>query len=339
MEKRKIILIGLVSLVLLNLAFSSVAQAAPAVVSVSPSSIEASHGDTFTIEINVAPKGEEIYGVQYNVYFDNRLLKVLAQTQGTFLSQDDAETNVLINETNTTIGKICYGESRMGAEHGVTNPDTLASISFEVIGTSGKSDLKLSNVKLSDINGEGIETEINDGACIIGKGTGEPAFTDITVEEAHETVEANPEGIILLDVRTEEEYNAEHIYVEGVEVEHIPLSELENRLGELEKSKTIIVYCKTGSKSRTANEILVKHGFEHVYNMLGGINAWRINFREALIKATPSPAPTVAASPSPLLTPTPIPTPTPAIGGFEAALAMTMLAISYLVLKKRRSEK
>jgi hypothetical protein len=76
--------------------------------------------------------------------------------------------------------------------------------------------------------------------------------------------------------------------------------------------------------------------------MLGGIEAWRINFRENIIKATPSPAaPSPSPAASPIISPTPIatPTPTPTIGGFEAVFAMTMLAISYLFFKKGRSNR
>jgi rhodanese-related sulfurtransferase len=342
MEKRRAILIGLVCLVLLNLAFSSVAQASPAVVSVSPSSIEVSQGQTFTIDITVDPKGAEVFGAQYDLYFDTNMLKAVSQTPGTFLSQDDTKTNVFVNETNNTLGKVKYVESRMGVESGVTSPGILASISFEAIAASGKSNLILSTVKLSDINGKGIETETNDGTCTIGNVTAEPAFTDIKVEDAHEMMEANPEEFILLDVRTEEEYNAEHISMPGVELKSIPKDELENRLDEVDKTKKIVVYCETGVDSRTASELLVQNGFEHVYNMLGGIEAWRINFRENIIKATPSPAaPSPSPAASPIISPTPIatPTPTPTIGGFEAVFAMTMLAISYLFFKKGRSNR
>jgi len=49
---------------------------------------------------------------------------------------------------------------------------------------------------------------------------------------------------------------------------------LSNRTGELNKSKKIIVYCRSGRRSATASSILVEHGFERVYNVLGGINEW-----------------------------------------------------------------
>lgn len=358
-------MIGLVSLVLLSLAFGSIAQAAvqSTSMSVSPSSVEASHGDSFTIEIKVEPGGAEIYGAQYYLYFNPTLLKATSQSQGTFLSQDGATTAVIRNEINNSVGKIEYGESRMGAEHGVTNPGVLASITFEVIGTSGTSELKLSNVILSDPKGVSIETSVNSGTCTIVSGepatsptpSPTPTYTDITAEEAHQMFEENPAQIVFLDVRSEDEYNAEHI----PKAKLIPLPVLESRIGELDANKKIIVYCQTGVRSRTASETLVQRGFPHIYNMLGGINAWRLLFPEDLVRPTPTPTPTPAAvspSPVPVLSPSPIdspsstvspiastsPAPTPIPSpGFEAAFAIAgLLTLSYyFILKRRKSDR
>jgi len=97
---------------------------------------------------------------------------------------------------------------------------------------------------------------------------GKITYVNITVGEAKRVIDT--EDVILLDVRTEEEYNAAHI--EGATL--IPVSELSNRTGELNKSKKIVVYCRSGRRSATASSILVEHGFERVYNVLGGINEW-----------------------------------------------------------------
>jgi len=329
---------GLVFFVLLNLAFSSLVQATPGpTISVSPASVEVSQGETFTIEIVVDPKGEEIYAVQYDLYFDPNLLNATSQTRGTFLSQDGTNTIEVINKINNTIGKIEYGETRTG-ESGITNPGVVASISFEVIGTSGTSDLTLDDVILSDINGEVFESEISGGTCTVGGVTGEPAVVPITVEKAHEMLEEEPEEIILLDVRTEEEYKERHI----PDAVNIPLSELESRIGELDKykSKKIIVYCKTGSRSRTASEILVQHGFEHVYNMLGGIEEWKIYFPVTSL-LTPTPPITVtpsppALSPPPSLTPAASPAASPTSGFGAITATIGLLAMSYFIIKRKR---
>ena len=81
-------------------------------------------------------------------------------------------------------------------------------------------------------------------------------------------------AVVLLDVRTKGERNANHI--EGSI--HIPLHELSGRTDELGKhrAKEIICYCQSGSRSITAALKLKKSGFT-VANMRGGIAEW--NYR------------------------------------------------------------
>lgn len=336
-RKMKRISMGFVCIVLIISTAAVTAQAAPALVSVSPPSIEASYGQTVTVTINVDPKGNEICAAQYVLYFDQRILNATSQSQGTFLSQDGVETLEIANIIDNTAGKIEYGEIRTdeGLEHGVTTSGILASISFEVVETSGRIDLKLSDVILVDQNGENIETEIDGGRCTIGTTTGEPV-TDVTVEEAHAMMEANPEEITLLDVRVKEEHDAEYMQVQGVLLKHIPLSELESRLDELDRSKKVIVYSGDGADSRTASDTLVRNGFKDVYNMLGGMAEWRISFPVSIrIAPTPAITATPALSPPPSTT-SPTPEGKRSLPGFEAALAiMGLLAISYILITSR----
>jgi len=91
---------------------------------------------------------------------------------------------------------------------------------------------------------------------------------DISVEEVYEIISSNQDYIIL-DVRTPDEFKEGHI--EGAIL--IPVLELDNRLGELSKDKSIITYCKIGIRSRNAANILVKNGFTQIYDM-GGILDW-----------------------------------------------------------------
>jgi len=76
--------------------------------------------------------------------------------------------------------------------------------------------------------------------------------------------------LVVLDVRTQSEYDSGHIR----NAKLIPHTELEGRLDELNKTDGILVYCRTGGRSSTASQILVDNGFLYVYNMLGGITAW-----------------------------------------------------------------
>jgi peroxiredoxin family protein/TusA-related sulfurtransferase/rhodanese-related sulfurtransferase len=78
-----------------------------------------------------------------------------------------------------------------------------------------------------------------------------------------------PEGNLLLDVRSEDEYMCGS--VDGSK--NIPLEELRGRLKELSKDKPITVMCRTGVRSYNAERILRAEGFK-VTNMAGGYIAW-----------------------------------------------------------------
>jgi len=77
----------------------------------------------------------------------------------------------------------------------------------------------------------------------------------------------------VLDVRDAAEYAAGHIK----SAKNIPLSELSNRIGELEKQKNqnVITVCATGKRSATASAILARAAFTQVVSLEGGMGAWR----------------------------------------------------------------
>ncbi len=77
-------------------------------------------------------------------------------------------------------------------------------------------------------------------------------------------------GALVLDVRTEAEWNQGHI----AESMLIPLEELSNRLGELPRNRDIIVVCKSGARSKEAAAILRQAGFSRVTSLSGGLQGW-----------------------------------------------------------------
>ena len=93
-------------------------------------------------------------------------------------------------------------------------------------------------------------------------------YENVTVQQAKDLI--NQEDVVVLDVRTPEEYNEGHIPNATL----IPVQELENRLGELDKNTAYLVVCRSGNRSVTASEILVENGFKKVKNMEGGMNRW-----------------------------------------------------------------
>lgn len=82
----------------------------------------------------------------------------------------------------------------------------------------------------------------------------------------------NHEDALVLDVRESSEYTDGRI----PKSKHLPLGQLKNRVGELEKFKDrpVIAVCRSGNRSGFACSVLKKHGFENVYNLSGGIVAW-----------------------------------------------------------------
>ena len=97
------------------------------------------------------------------------------------------------------------------------------------------------------------------------------AFQQISQEEAKTIMSTNQEAVIL-DVRTQEEYDSGHIkgavllpvdaITEGSAQEVIPA-----------KDTQVLVYCRSGNRSVTASKALAQLGYTEVYEF-GGINTW-----------------------------------------------------------------
>lgn len=99
----------------------------------------------------------------------------------------------------------------------------------------------------------------------------DPFVKDISVEEFNSLKTTSP-GIIL-DVRTPGEVASG--YVEGAVIIDITQSDFMDKVTKLEKGKPIYVYCKAGGRSANASQKLIDLGYENVYNVLGGMDAWK----------------------------------------------------------------
>ena len=95
-------------------------------------------------------------------------------------------------------------------------------------------------------------------------------YVNITAEEAKQIMD-NEEGYIILDVRTQEEYNQGHI--SGVIV--ISHEEITEKAEEVltDKDQLILVYCRSGRRSKIAAEALVELGYTNIKEF-GGIIDW-----------------------------------------------------------------
>ena len=98
----------------------------------------------------------------------------------------------------------------------------------------------------------------------------EAVYMNITAQEAREIMDTE-EGYIILDVRTQAEYDEKHI--PGAVL--IPDYEIKERAEEelTDKDQLILVYCRSGRRSKLAAEALVELGYTNIKEF-GGIIDW-----------------------------------------------------------------
>ena len=97
-------------------------------------------------------------------------------------------------------------------------------------------------------------------------------FDLVAPVEAHELLVNPPEGLVVLDVRTPEEFAGPHL-TGAVNVDFYD-SYFQSRLDLLDKDTPYLVYCRSGNRSGSTIEIMKDLGFTEVYDVDGGINAW-----------------------------------------------------------------
>lgn len=97
------------------------------------------------------------------------------------------------------------------------------------------------------------------------------SYQQITAEEAKSMMEEQPDAVIL-DVREQDEYDAGHIPV----AELLPVGTINEETASSvipEKGTMVLVYCRSGNRSKTASQALVDLGYTQIYEF-GGIKDW-----------------------------------------------------------------
>lgn len=109
------------------------------------------------------------------------------------------------------------------------------------------------------------------GAC--GGSTATDSQLALTgVDEVQTIVETPPEGLVILDIRTPEEFAAGRI--EGAINVDYYAADFEQQLGELDLDVPYVMYCNSGNRSSNALPLMDSIGFSEVYELDGGIQAW-----------------------------------------------------------------
>lgn len=102
-----------------------------------------------------------------------------------------------------------------------------------------------------------------------GNGT-DGSYQQITQEEAKEMMDT--EEVIILDVREQDEYDSGHI--PGAVL--LPVGTIDEDAATKvipEKDSIVLVYCRSGNRSKTASSTLADLGYTSIYEF-GGINTW-----------------------------------------------------------------
>ena len=103
-----------------------------------------------------------------------------------------------------------------------------------------------------------------------GGNTSDGSYEQITQEEAKEMMDT--QEVIILDVREQDEYDSGHI--PGAVL--LPVGTIDkDTAAEVipETDSTVLVYCRSGNRSKTASSPLADFGYTNIYEF-GGINTW-----------------------------------------------------------------
>ena len=106
------------------------------------------------------------------------------------------------------------------------------------------------------------------GALLMSACTSESSYHKISAEDAKEMMET--QDVVIVDVRTQEEYNEG--YIENAIL--IPNESISGAPSELpDKDAVILIYCRSGNRSKQAADKLVALGYTNIYDF-GGIMDW-----------------------------------------------------------------
>ncbi|MBN1455435.1 MAG: rhodanese-like domain-containing protein [Methanomicrobia archaeon] len=109
---------------------------------------------------------------------------------------------------------------------------------------------------------------------------------NVEVEEVKRWTDNADDEVVVVDLRSAEEYDAGHI--KGAR--SIPLDNLSNQTAALNTSKKIVIYSADGSNSSVAGTLLMEQGFERVYPVIGGLQTWNESGYVMVTRAEETPA-------------------------------------------------
>ncbi len=111
------------------------------------------------------------------------------------------------------------------------------------------------------------------GALLLSACGGDTAVTELVAAgEAHVLLAEPPADLVVLDVRTPEEFAEGHLA--GAININVEGAGFEDAVGDLDEEAPVFVYCRTGRRSANAVKIMQDLGFSELYDLDGGIVDW-----------------------------------------------------------------
>jgi len=95
---------------------------------------------------------------------------------------------------------------------------------------------------------------------------------NITTEGRSEVIDEGDPDLVVLDVRTPEEFAEAHL-ADAILID-IYEPDFADRIAELDRSVPYVLYCRSGNRSEEARNLMAELGFEEVYDVAGGIVGW-----------------------------------------------------------------
>lgn len=111
------------------------------------------------------------------------------------------------------------------------------------------------------------------GACGDSGDTATKSRLELTsVSDIADIIASPPEGLVILDIRTADEFSGGHL-AGAINIDYYG-SDFEAKLRSLDPDVPYVMYCNSGNRSANALALMDSIGFQEVYELDGGIQAW-----------------------------------------------------------------
>lgn len=107
-------------------------------------------------------------------------------------------------------------------------------------------------------------------ACSSGNAT--QTIELVSPGKAAEVIAENPDGLVVLDIRTPEEFNEARL-ADAIMVDYYA-ADFADQIDRLDKNVPYVLYCRTGNRTADAAALMEELGFSEVYEIDGGIVNW-----------------------------------------------------------------